>query len=358
MAPRPHLSRYWVHLAQDKPLARARAVTLMNYPDIARHVGLDPHAMMGRARLHPGALADPENWIPAKRVLTLLEDSARHSGRDDFGVLLGGCRTFASLGPVSLLLKHESNLRSVIGAMIDYRRLLNDLLHLTLRENGSSVLLEWNLIPGLRSSQGVNLLAATAYRVLVDGGGIDWRPECLHFRQASPECLATFKQLFRCDIEFESNVDGMSFSSRCLDLANEFADPVLAAHARRLLDLVPGIWRNDTMQDRVKSTLPFLISNGQTGAQNVADSFGVSVRTLQRQLIGEGRSYRSLLNDVRRDLAVRYLGDSSLSITVISQLTGYASLSSFTRWFVLAFAMSPARWRRTMAQRDAIHFHD
>src|SRR5689334_6582004 len=119
--------------------------------------------MFGRAGIHPNALADPENWISAGRMLGLLDDSVRQSGRDDFTVLLGACRTFASLGPVSLLLKHESTLREIIAAMIEYRRLLNELLHLSLRDDGRTAVLEWNLIPGLRSSQGVTLLATIAY---------------------------------------------------------------------------------------------------------------------------------------------------------------------------------------------------
>ena len=34
--------------------ARARAVMLSNYTEVARHFGLDPYAMLGRCGLHPG----------------------------------------------------------------------------------------------------------------------------------------------------------------------------------------------------------------------------------------------------------------------------------------------------------------
>lgn len=336
-------------------LARARAVTLMNYHEVARHVGIDPYVMLGRAGLHPSALRDPENWIPAKRILSLLSDSAARSGRDDFGVLIGECRSFASLGPVSLLLKHDVDLRGVIGDVIEYRRLLNDLLHFELREDGHSAVLEWALVPGLQSTQGVNLLATIAYRALVDSGEFNWQPECIHFRQATPRHVATFKRVFRCSLEFGSNFDGMSFSSACLDFSNNFADAALAAHARKLLSLMPAIRRNDTTVDRARSTIPFLISKGQAQADDVAKCLGVSVRTLQRGLIGEGQSFSSLLNEVRRELVVRYLSNSSQSITDVAHLIGYSSLSSFTRWFVSEFGMSPGRWRQQMRNRDALH---
>lgn len=336
-------------------LARARAVTLTSYHEVARFARLDPFVMLGRAGLHPGSLRDPENWLPANAIIALLDESAGRSGRDDFGVLLGECRSFASLGPVSLLLRHELTLRDVIGAMIEYRRLLNDLLHFELRDDGVTTLLEWNLIPGLRSSQGVGLLAAIAYRVLVDEGGFDWQPECIHFRQDQPKHVATFRRVFRCELEFGSNFDGMSFNSESLSLPNQFADQELAAHARRLLNLLPGIRHGDTIRDRARSTIPFLICTGDAQVENVARCLGVSVRTLQRRLIEEGQSFSSLLNEVRREIVVRYLTGSNQSITDVAHLAGYSTSSSFIRWFVSEFGMSPTKWRSEMKRRDSLH---
>jgi len=328
---------------------------LTNYTEVARHFGLEPYAMLGRAGLHPSALRDPENWLPASRIISLLEESANHSGHDDFSVILGECRTFASLGPVSLLLRHETRLRDIIAAAIEYRRLINELVHVNVRDDGRTAVVEWALIPGLRSTQTINYLATVAYRVLVDGAGCHWQPDCLHFRHSCPENVATFRRVFRCSLEFDSAFDGLSCASESLDAPNEFADPELTIHARRLLNLMPGIRDDDTMAERVRGTIPFLIANGKANAHDVAECLGIPVRTLQRKLISEGHSFSSLLNEARRDLAIRYLGNSKQPITAVAQLTGYSALSSFTRWFISEFGMSPRRWRQLMRQRDATH---
>lgn len=336
-------------------LARARAVMLTNYDAVARYVGLDPYVMLRQAGVAPSILTDPENWIAAEPVLSLLEDCALQSKRDDFGVLLGECRTFGSLGPVSLLLRHESTLGAIIAAAEEYRKLLNELLEFQLHDDGRSAVLEWSLIPGLRSSQGVNLLATIGYRILVDGAGCNWQPDCIHFRHAEPANISTFYRLFRCSLEFNSAFDGMSFASTCLRLSNEFADPELAIHARRLLNLMPGIRRDDTMSQRVATSIALLISNGQADIESVAQCTGVPVRTLQRRLISEGQSFSTLLAETRRELAMRYLTNSNQPITAVAQLTGYSALSSFTRWFVSEFGVSPKKWRHMMIKKDAIH---
>src|SRR5205085_12616567 len=103
------------------------------------------------------------------------------------------------------------------------------------------------LIPGLHSSQGICLVATIAYRVLADGAGFNRQPECIHFRQAPPRQLATFRRVFRCSLEFNSSIDGFSCGSECLDFSNKFAEPELAAHARRLLSLLPGIRPDETI---------------------------------------------------------------------------------------------------------------
>src|SRR4051794_39119748 len=145
-------------------LARARAVMLTNYFEVARFVGLDPYEMLAEARLKPSSLINPEYWLPAVRVLSLIDESATRSGRDDFGVLLGQCRTFTSLGPVSLLLKHEADVESILRAAEEYRFLLNDLLNISIEDDNTTAIVRWDLIPGLSSRQGGNLMAAIAYR--------------------------------------------------------------------------------------------------------------------------------------------------------------------------------------------------
>jgi len=78
---------------------------------------------------------------------------------------------------------------------------------------------------------------------------------------------------------------------------------------------------------------------------HVATNLGLSSSGLRRRLDRENRLFAELLNEVRRDLAQRYLANSAHSITEISDLTGYTTISSFTRWFTGEFGMPPISWR-------------
>ena len=93
-------------------------------------------------------LDDPENWLPANRALALLDLAAERS--DDFGVLLSEFRTFGGLGPSPLLLEHEKTMRSVLHAVVEYRRLLNNILHITIHGDGSWKLADDSIVSGGR----------------------------------------------------------------------------------------------------------------------------------------------------------------------------------------------------------------
>ena len=321
---------------------------LTNYHEVARFAGLDPDAMLSEAAISASQLADPENWLPARKVLNLIENSADRSGRDDFGILLGRSRSLTSLGPVSLLIKHEATVRDMILAVAEYRYLLNDLLHINLRDDGETAVIEWNLIPALNSTQGVNLLASIAYIVISETLEAHWDPDCIHFRHAAPKQEATFKRFFRCTLEFDSGFDGMSCTSRHLLTPNPFADEKLAAYARRLLNLLPS-FQDDSTAGKVRSLIPMLLEDGKATAECVAECLGVPIRTLQRRLIYEGTSFTALLNEARAQLVTRYLANSSHSLTLIAEMAGYSSLSAFTRWFTGEFGVPPATWRRKNA---------
>jgi AraC-like DNA-binding protein len=51
------------------------------------------------------------------------------------------------------------------------------------------------------------------------------------------------------------------------------------------------------------------------------------------------------ITGVRRELTERYLANASYSLTRVAEMLGYWQLSSFTRWFVSEFGVSPSLWR-------------
>jgi AraC-like DNA-binding protein len=322
-----------------------RAVSLSNYANVARFVGLDPYDLIRQWRISSEYFHHPEARLPAATVCGLIEQSARQSGCESFGLLMVESRNFASLGPVSLLLKHSANVRAIVGALIEYRRLFNDVMTFRLEEAGGYASICIECLPGFASRQLTEGAVAMAYRVLTEALGDTWQPEAVHFRHSAPRNLAHHRRFYQCPVQFESEFDGLSCPSHWLDARNPAANAGLALQAAGLIDRLKPATGEDAVVERTRSTIYLLLPTGAATIERVAEGLGIQPRTLQRLLHKEGQTFGDVLLEVRRALAQRYLAASRHNLTDISAMLGYSSLSSFTRWFGAEFGRPPAAWR-------------
>lgn len=325
---------------------QVRAAALQTYANVARFVGLDPMPMLKRHKIRPEDITDPENLIAASSVVSLFEDSARQSKREDFGLLIAGSHSVAALGPIALLLRYQPSVRAILQRIIGNMKLLNDIVQARVEDDGRTAMIRMEVLPGFARRQNVEAMVAIAcrtYRELMAGA---WQPDAIHFRHAAPARLATHQRLFSCPIVFESEFDGIVCTSESLDVANPWADPAMAAHAQRFIDMLAEQRPSHSVAEQARQAIFLLIARGNATKEKVAENLAIHPRSLQRMLAREGTSFGELLSQARRELALRYLNASTQSVTEIAMLLGYSTVSSFTRWFTEEFGKSPAAWRK------------
>jgi AraC-like DNA-binding protein len=71
----------------------------------------------------------------------------------------------------------------------------------------------------------------------------------------------------------------------------------------------------------------------------------MSERTLARKLSDEGLNFTEILQQLRRDLAVRYLDDRKLHVSKIAWLLGFHEVSAFTHAFKRWTGKTPRKMR-------------
>lgn len=89
----------------------------------------------------------------------------------------------------------------------------------------------------------------------------------------------------------------------------------------------------ETFADRVQKKLFQLIPSGQFSLENVAEEFGISARTVQRNLAVENIKFNQVVKNVQKIMTLNYLESKELSIDEIAYLVGYTETSSFYRAF-------------------------
>jgi AraC-like DNA-binding protein len=66
---------------------------------------------------------------------------------------------------------------------------------------------------------------------------------------------------------------------------------------------------------------------------------------LARRLAAERLSFGEILNQLRSDLAMHYLGEAKLSISQIAWLVGYQGVSAFSHGYKRWTGMTPKKTR-------------
>ncbi len=321
-----------------------RAAALGGFFEIAAEVGLDPARLLRETALTRAMLADPEQMLPARAVVDLLDRAAQVSGCLTFALRMAERRRLADMGRISLLMAHQPTLREAFAALTAFRNRLNSTLMLEMSERDGTATLreEFVLNPPRPSRQSSDLAQGVLTGICRAVAGANWSPELATFAYPAPPAadLAVYRRLFRCPLEFGAENTALAMPSAELDALRAGGDPALALHARRLVEsaLNPA---ERTLADEIEELVLALLPSGRAGLAACAASLGLVPRTLQRRLAAEGAEFSDLLDKVRCGQLERHLGNHRLRLTDIAGLLGYASQGAFTRWHVAAFGETP-----------------
>jgi AraC-like DNA-binding protein len=302
--------------------------------------------------LPPGCLAEPDLMIPVEPVRRLLEAAAERSGVEAFGLQMAEARKLSSLGPLGMLLREQPTLRAAVEALAHYARLLNEALFLTLEESGEVVVLREELIVGHAGSvrQSTELAIGVAFQMLRSFLGPEWKPRRVCFAHDAPRDRSVHRRVFGRDVDFGQDFNGIVCARRDLMVANPHADPTMARYARKLLETGQPA-DSQQLATQVRQLVVMQLGSGRCTIERVAQLLGVDRRTIHRRLAQEEQSFTSIVDEVRRELAARYLSDRQRTLADISSLLGFAAPSGFSRWYKQQFGMTAADARPRPKER-------
>jgi AraC-like DNA-binding protein len=164
-----------------------------------------------------------------------------------------------------------------------------------------------------------------------------------HRRRTSPE----LRSFLGCEVEFGSDVDEVTFPGTVKLMPVVSADPYLNEMLVKYCDeaLAHRETGRDTLRPSLENAIAPLLPHGKAQVSEIARRLGMSHRTLARRLSSEGLTFSGVLDELKSDLARRYLKEPDLTVSQIAWLLGYREVSAFTNAFKRWTGQSPRQAR-------------
>jgi AraC-like DNA-binding protein len=310
--------------------------------------GVKAESLYEAVDFDPSALKDPDNRMPFAQLVALYEKAAELTGDDNFGLHVGQSVDLSAFDVVGYCALNSSTLGAACARVARYHSIWTDGALFTLEPaNETSAIVYSYLDTSLgERRQDSEMTLATVTTLCRNLAAPDFHPTAVEFQHAAPVDVSEHVRLFNCPVKFGAAANRLSFPSGFLTLPIAKADASLCAlldrHAEDLLTKYPP---RDSLIDQVRAAIADEVRGGEPSLERIADRLGLTPRTLQRKLQELGTSYNDVLDQMRRQLAMRYLREPQMAICEVAYLLGFSETSSFHRAFKRWTGVTPKEFR-------------
>lgn len=328
------------------------ASLLCGYDEVVRELGGDPFRFLNDAGLSPQILAQPSARIPLRTVGQLLEDTAARLGCPDIGLRLAERQSMrATMQPLDRLFCAAPTLRVAFESCIRHIGAFNSGLIMELDDEFSErfSLLHFQLLDGLTLFPQLieQLVLLTHHSGIWLSAGFA-RSRTVWFSHLNISQPVVYTRRFNTIVKFGQEYDGLFFSEE--DLSVRIADcdaKRFESEENFMAERFPALHNGIDIKVR-QSVFRMLTLSECCTRKNIASSLGLQERTLNRRLSKKGTSFESIRDEVRRDMAFRYLARADLPLTEIAGRLGYSELAVLSRSCKRWFGISPRQFRREL----------
>ena len=325
---------------------------MVGFADLTRKSGGDPAAIVAEAGLDPGCLTDVDRLISWRKAAMATEIAAERLAMPSFGLAWAATIPphFPNVGPVVLLAAFAETAEEWARLAMRYWRYHTDAycLQLLVDPDGPDAVFRfWIEDFQFAPRQIMDLMLANSVRMARAVTGIDDNPTLVRFQHARPADIRLHEELFRCPLEFDAEHDEILFDRKYLGYPSGGKlrpfKSLIGWYVRHRISQMPIY--DQTIKATVTLAIPSVIGTGHCNLDFVANSLGLSSKKLQRLLQQENTSFSDILEDVRRDMALRLVGESTAPIASVARLLDYSNSPSFTLAFRRWTGVAPRDFR-------------
>jgi AraC-like DNA-binding protein len=313
-----------------------------------KSIGAPVTPLLRRVGLTPEQIADPEVRLSVRSQIALLDEAAIALKDDCLGFTLARDFDLREIGLLYYVMASSQTLGEALKRVARYSKVTNEALVFGYQEGNRLVLsLTYSGVPRHSDRHQIEFCMFAVLRICRVLTGLNLIPQQFSISHYRSEGISDMTRFVGTKVEFGADTDEFALNADARELPLTHSDPYLnklllkdceAALAERKGDM-------SELRTRVENAISPLLPHGRVVVGDVARSLGMSERMLARKLSDEGLNFTEILQQLRRDLAVRYLNDRKLHVSKIAWLLGFHEVSAFTHAFKRWTGKTPSRVR-------------
>ena len=333
-------------LAEPTSLARVHLLLLRH----AERLGMARKEVLRLAGMNEHDVEDPDARLPLSNSLRLWRILIDRVPDESLGIHVIEGVKLREFGLVGYSMAFSPHLLEALRRFARYVRILSESFQFNVREGKRlEVTVEGSprftaLRHPLDASLAILVMAAR------EATGVRVVPVEVWFPYQQPSRLDEHRRFFGCPLEFEKSEAKIVLSDEDVQLRATAGDQTLSRYLDVLAeDSLGKLDQSDSLTTRLRRVLWYRLGGGRPSLRDSASALHISDRSMQRVLRREGTSFSTVLDELRRDTAVRMLEDGGHAINEVAFFLGYSEPSAFCRAFRQWTGVSPREFRRHAA---------
>lgn len=323
---------------------------------IAKSLGADTDQLLSDAELNPKELEDDDNRIDLTYLMRLGRGAIRQTHRQDLGLMLGHNSHISALGYVGLAAMTAPNLGAALQILVRFEHLNSQCYRGTIQldqEGDNTIMAFYSIAPYNAYTCFVvdGVLSAWVKIMYLLTGKTDIA-EQVQIEFATPSYVESYSRAFPCPVHFSSERNALILSAGALDLPLEESNPGL--HQKLIIQCETSlnqIAQADSHRNKVLKVLGTMLHGQTPSIDEVALKLGMPSWTLRRKLKEEDTAYQTLVDEMRRDVALSYMKNTDLTFGEISYLLGFSTPGAFQRAFKRWSGKTPGEFRKSLIKK-------
>ncbi len=310
--------------------------------------GVDIDPICRSLGINPSVFQDIIGRVSLDRFCRLLEACAQLANDDAFGLKYSAVYPPGSSGPYGYGLMVAPTVRDFLQFQERHMPYVSETSYCDLKEGPDGAVFHWSYSPViLKRDQFVDMGIALVIAAMGRIAGPKIAMIELGLERPLPRDVIPFRKFLCSNIHFGEEMNWLKVPRALLDQENPKADVRLF----ELMDmqcqgLHPVYGDEHELLQLTREFVTTRLRDEHVALGDVARYFGVSERTLQRRLSEQGTSLNDIKDEVRRELAGKFMTETALSAADVCYRLGYSAPSAFTRSFQRWYGQTPREYRR------------